>query len=65
MIEKESELIIEALVREIRDAGRWCAVVEAWQALLSVRRKAKSLMAEVDYLSGTKGVQEEKRNEVD
>ncbi len=60
MIEKESQLIREALVREIRDAERWCAVVEAWEALLSVQRKAKSLIAEIDYLSGTQNVQEEK-----
>ena len=53
MIEKESQLIRESLVREIRDASRWCAVVEAWEALLSVRRTAKSLIEEVDYLSGT------------
>ena len=60
MIEKESQLIREALVREIRDASRWCAAVEAWEALLSVRRTAKSLIEEVDYLSGTKDAQKGK-----
>lgn len=42
-IEREAALVAEALVREIRDAARWAAVVEAWEALLKVRRMADSL----------------------
>ena len=46
-------MVREALVREIRDAGRWSAVIEAWDALLKVTRMAKSLQKERDKLSGT------------
>ena len=46
MIENEYQLVREALVREIRDAKRWSVVVEAWEALLSVKQQAKSLINE-------------------
>lgn len=39
-------LIREALVKEIRDAKRWSAIVDAWSALLHVRLRAKSLQEE-------------------
>lgn len=47
-IAREASLIQEELVRQIREADRWSAVVEAWQALLKVRRMAESLEAEPD-----------------
>lgn len=40
---RECDLVCEALVREIRDAKRWSAVVEAWEALLAVRRQTREL----------------------
>jgi len=46
-IVNERDLICEALVREIRDASRWSAVVEAWDALLKVRRMANSRIEEL------------------
>lgn len=52
-MDREESLVCEALVCEIRDAKRWIAVVEAWQALLAVRRMARSLREERDYLAGT------------
>ncbi len=48
----ESQLIREALVREIRDADRWSAVIEAWEALLTVRIKADALIQEEETLHG-------------
>lgn len=48
----EADLICEALVKEIGRGGRWCAVVEAWQALLTVRRMSKDMEVERTYLSG-------------
>lgn len=48
----EADLICEALVKEIVRGGRWCAVVDAWQALLTVRRMDKDMKAEADHLSG-------------
>lgn len=44
--ETESQLVREALVREIRDATRWSAIMEAWGALLNTRRKADALISE-------------------
>lgn len=41
----DEQLVCEALVCEIRDAKRWVAVMEAFQALLAVRRMAESLRA--------------------
>jgi hypothetical protein len=38
-IQREEDLICEALVREIGGASRWSARVEAWEALLSTRRE--------------------------
>ena len=49
----ESQLVREALVREIRDAPRWSAVIEAWHALLSVRRKADALLKEHKVNAGS------------
>jgi hypothetical protein len=48
----EADLICEALVNEINRAGRWKAIVDAWQALLTVRRMQSSMEAERSYLSG-------------
>ena len=51
--QSEVQLVREALVREIRDATRWVAVVEAWETLLKVIRMAKSLQEERNKFSGT------------
>lgn len=45
-IDTEESLVCEALVREIRDAKRWSAVLEACEALLSVKAKADNLRRE-------------------
>jgi hypothetical protein len=42
----EYSLVREALVREIGKADRWSAVVDAWEALLHVRRMAGSMLEE-------------------
>ena len=47
-------LIREALVKEIRDASRWSAIVDAWSALLHVRLRAKRLQEEKAKLDGKK-----------
>ena len=47
------DLVCEALVREIRLASRWSAVVEAWKALLHVRRMAKGLIEEMESRAST------------
>ena len=47
-------LIREALVKEIRDASRWSAIVDAWMALLHVRLRAKRLQEEKASLDGNK-----------
>lgn len=49
--QNEEDLMAEALVREIGRAGRWCAMVDAWHALLTVRRVGAAMKAEQDYLS--------------
>lgn len=46
-IVNERDLVCEALVREIRDASRWSAIVEAWNALLHVRHMSKGLIEEL------------------
>ena len=51
-IENEADLIVEALVKEIARGCRWSAMVEAWQAILTVRRIAGNLEAERKHLSG-------------
>jgi len=51
-IQREEDLICEALVREIGGASRWSARVEAWEALLSTRREGESLRREQAHLSG-------------
>ena len=43
-------LIREAIVREIRDAQRWSAIEEGWQALLHVKQMAKALHEEYDLI---------------
>lgn len=48
----EEQLICEALVCEIRDAKRWVAVIEAWQAILAVRRMASALREEHQHWAG-------------
>jgi len=45
-IQREEDLICEALVREIGRAPRWIARVQAWQALLSTRDAGKELREE-------------------
>ena len=40
---KEEQGICNALVREIRNAKNWFMTVDAWHALLKVRRQAKQL----------------------
>ncbi len=58
--DNEYALVREALVREIRDATRWMAVVEAWSALNQVRLMAGHMQAEREHLrpSGTVSQQE-------
>jgi len=51
--ENETELVCEALVREIGRAKRWQAVVGAWHALLNVRRMSKAMAEEHELLSET------------
>lgn len=51
-IVNQRDLICEALVREIRDASRWSAVVEAWDALLKVRRMSKQLINDIENPMG-------------
>jgi hypothetical protein len=50
-IQREEDLICEALVREIGRASRWSARVEAWRALLSTRREGESLRREQEHLA--------------
>lgn len=49
--DNDADLICEALVKEIRRGPRWCAVVEAWQALLVVRRMEKDMSDERAHLT--------------
>lgn len=49
----ESEQVCEALVREIANAKRWTAVVDAWKALLNVRRMTRDMEAERAHLQGS------------
>lgn len=51
-VRREADLVCEALVREINSASRWTAVVDAWQALVHVRRMAREMEAEREHLSG-------------
>ena len=39
-------LVREALVREIGEADRWSAVMDAWNALLHVRFMARAMLTE-------------------
>lgn len=50
--EREADLIAETLVREIGRNTRWCAKVEAWEALQRVRMVADSMSAEHRHLHG-------------
>ena len=43
---KEESLVCEALVREIRRAQRWSAVMDGWEALLHVRHMANGMHIE-------------------
>ena len=45
-IQRKTDLICEALVREIGHAKRWSAVEEAWNALLHTRLLSKALVNE-------------------
>lgn len=51
--EREADLIAETLVREIGRNTRWCAKVEAWEALLRIRTVADSMSDEHRHLHGT------------
>lgn len=42
----QSSLVQEELVRQIRNAKRWSAVVEAWEALIKVRWMANNMIKE-------------------
>lgn len=48
----EADLICEAILREMARGGRWKAIVDAWQALLTVRRMGDAMQAERVHLSG-------------
>ena len=52
---KQLSFIRRALVREIRDARTWIAVVEAWEALLHVKRMAGNMIKEDDHLNTDEG----------
>ncbi len=43
---READLVCEALVREINRASRWSHVLDAWRALLNVRRIEDELVKE-------------------
>lgn len=45
--------IREALVCEIRDAQRWSAIMEAWDALLHVRLMAKQMKEEAELFDNS------------
>lgn len=47
-VQRDEDLICEALVREIDRASRWTARVEAWQALVSTRHRGQCLRADID-----------------
>lgn len=49
---QEADLVCEALVREIGRAGRWSAIVEAWEALLTVRHMQRQREREDAHLAG-------------
>ena len=51
-IEREADLVCEALVREIGRAQRWQAVKEAHDALLTVRRISNQMAVEQRHLAG-------------
>lgn len=44
----------EILVREIRDAQRWCAIEDAAMALLTVRRMGEQMAKEAEHLDPNK-----------
>ena len=51
--QNEEDLICEALVREIgRGGARWVSRVEAWHALLAVRRHGQDMAKEEEFLRG-------------
>ncbi len=52
MLSKEESLVCEALVREIGRADRWSAVMDAWKALLHVRRMAGGMHKEAEETVG-------------
>ncbi|KKL65499.1 hypothetical protein LCGC14_2154390 [marine sediment metagenome] len=47
----EADLICNALVNEIGRTPTWLGVVEAWRALLRVRRMARGLRTEHDLFN--------------
>lgn len=51
----EADLICKALVKEIEGAPTWLGVVEAWRALLRVRRMARGLRVEHELCLETCG----------
>ncbi len=61
----EADLICKALVKEIGKAPTWLGVVEAWRALLRVRRMSKELRAEHNYHLGSCGDGVENKKEME
>lgn len=47
----QADAVCKVLCREIANAKRWSAIVDAWQAILTVRRMEKELRAEQEYLN--------------
>lgn len=43
---RESNLVAEAILREMNRASRWSHVMDAWRALLNVRRIESELVKE-------------------
>ncbi len=61
--ERDADLVCEALVREIRRAGRWTAIMEACGALLAVRRRAKDMSREQEMGDSMNAQSESSRKE--
>ena len=47
-IKIDMQLVCETLVKEIESAQRWSAVMDAWRALLKVRRMGTELISEIE-----------------
>lgn len=51
--DQETALVCEALVREINNARRWSAVLDAWMALGHVRRMSDEMAREREHVTGS------------